>query len=473
MGFFDFLRGSDINQGVENKTMNEAKSFDAVIIGFGKGGKTLAGALGNAGKKTALIEKSPMMYGGTCINVGCIPTKFLVHRARDAKYAENKAEYYAEAVKEELALTEELRGKNLAKAENAPNVTVITGTAKLISNTEVEIVTEQGTEVLTAKQIFLNTGSVPVIPPVEGIQNNPYVVTSEALLKQTKLPGQLVIIGGGYIGVEFASLYADFGSKVTIIQNGSRFLPREDADIADAVRENLASRGVELLTDTDVVSVTEQGGRAVLSVITDGAVRELYADTVLVATGRKPNTKNLGLENAGVDLTARGGVVIDEHLKTTAPNIYAMGDVVGGLQFTYISLDDYRIVRSAVLGDGSYTTDKRGAVPYSVFLNPPFSRVGMSEQEAKDKGYSVKVAKLPAAAIPKALVVEQPAGMLKAIIDEKTGLILGAHLFCEESHEIINTVKLAMDAKLPYTVLRDMVFTHPTMSEAFNDLFNV
>ena len=299
------------------------------------------------------------------------------------------------------------------------------------------------------------------------------MVTSEGLLKQTKLPDQLVIIGGGYIGVEFASLYADFGSKVTIIQNGSRFLPREDADIADAVRENLASRGVELLTNTDVVSVTEKGGKAVLSVMADGAARELYADTVLVATGRKPNTKNLGLENAGVELTARGGVVTDEHLRTTAPNIYAMGDVVGGLQFTYISLDDYRIVRSAVLGDGSYTTDKRGAVPYSVFLNPPFSRVGMSEQEAKDKGYSVKVAKLPAAAIPKALVVEQPSGVLKAIIDEKTGLILGAHLFCEESHEIINTVKLAMDAKLPYTVLRDMVFTHPTMSEAFNDLFNV
>ena len=150
-----------------------------------------------------------------------------------------------------------------------------------------------------------------------------------------------------------------------------------------------------------------------------------------------------------------------------------MGDVVGGLQFTYISLDDYRIGRSAILGDGSYTTEKRGAVPYSVFLNPPFSRVGMSEQEARNKGYSVKVAKIPTAAIPKALVAEQPSGMLKAVIDEKTGLILGAHLFCEESHEMINTVKLAMDAKLPYIALRDMIFTHPTMSEALNDLFNV
>ena len=172
-------------------------------------------------------------------------------------------------------------------------------------------------------------------------------------------------------------------------------------------------------------------------------------------------------------MNARGGVVTDSQLRTTAPNIYAMGDVVGNLQFTYISLDDYRVVRSAILGDGSYTTAHRGAVPYSVFLEPPFSRVGMSEEEAKAKGYSIKVAKLPAAAIPKALVLEQSGGLLKAIIDEKTGHILGAHLFCAESHEMINLVKLAMDAKLPYTVLRNMIFTHPTMSEALNDLFNV
>ncbi len=453
--------------------MEALKHFDAIIIGFGKGGKTLAAALGNAGKKTALIEKSALMYGGTCINVGCIPTKHLVHKAKAAASAENKKAYYEAAIKSELALTEKLRGKNLAKAENTPNVTVITGTAKLLSNTEVRVTNENGTETLKAGQIFLNTGSVPYVPPIEGIENNPYVVTSEKLLKQTKLPEHLVIIGGGYIGVEFASVYADFGSKVTVIQNSSRFLPREDIDIADAVRENLASRGVELLIDTDVKSVASNDEKAVITITTNGNVSKLIADTVLIATGRRPNTKELGLENAGVKLAANGGVVTDEHLRTTAQNIYAMGDVVGALQFTYISLDDFRVVRSALLGDGSYTTDKRGAVPYSVFLDPPFSRVGMSEQEAREKGYSVKVSKLIAAAIPKALVVENPSGILKAVIDEKTGLILGAHLFCEESHEIINIVKLAMDAGLPYTVLRDMIFTHPTMSEALNDLFNI
>ncbi len=181
-----------------------------------------------------------------------------------------------------------------------------------------------------------------------------FVVTSEGLLRQTRLPDRLVIIGGGYIGVEFASIYADFGSRVTIIQNGGRFLPREDEDIAEAVRQNLESRGVEVLTGTDVLAIRTRGNRAVVEVGTDGTTRERNADLVLVATGRKPNTENLGLENAGIAVTARGGVVVDEHLRTTAPNIFAMGDVVGGLQFTYISLDDYRVVRSAVLGDGGY-----------------------------------------------------------------------------------------------------------------------
>ncbi len=456
--------------------MQKNNSFDAIIIGFGKGGKTLAVALGNAGQRTLLIEKSSKMYGGTCINVGCIPTKFLVHKAKRAKFITDFAEkqaYYKQAVEEELSLTEKLRAKNLAKVENTPNVTVVTGFAKLRSSTLVEVTTEKGVEAFEGKRIFLNTGSQPIIPLIEGIRENPCVVTSEELLRQTRLPKSLVIIGGGYIGVEFASTYADFGSQVTMIQNGESFLPREDREIAAAVYESLQSRGVTILTNTEIQSVEEREGKALVKLTRENALRSLEADTVLVATGRKPNTEGLGLENAGVELTARGGVKTDEHLKTTAPNIYAMGDVVGGLQFTYMSLDDFRIVRSAVLGDGSYTAKDRGEIPYSVFINPPFSRVGITEQEATEKGYLVKIARLPASAIPKALATEQPSGVLKAVVDEKTGLILGAHLFCEESHEMINLIKLAMDAKLPYTVLRDMIFTHPTMSEAFNDLFHV
>ena len=457
---------------MENRT-----KYDAVIIGFGKGGKTMAGALGAAGKKVALIEKSDRMYGGTCINVGCIPTKSLVYRAGLAAAKggsfEEKAAAYKAAMEQKEDLTARLRGKNYQKLDSNPNITVIDGTASFQSPHVVEVEKDGRTFQVEGEQIFINTGSSAFIPPIEGLKGNPYVYTSEGLLNLTELPSRLVIIGGGYIGVEFSSIYASFGSKVTILQDGDIFLPREDEEIAGAVRESLESRGIRVMTGVKVKALEQAEGRALVAVDNGKEVQKLEAEAVLVATGRRPNTAGLNLEAAGVEIGPRGGIVTDDSLTTTAPHIYAMGDVRGGLQFTYISLDDFRIVKSKVLGDGSYTLKERGAVPYSVFLIPPFSRVGLSEKEAVEKGYKVKVARLAAAAIPKAQVLEQPAGLLKAVIDEETGLILGAHLFCQESYEMINMVKLAMDAKVPYQVLRDTIYTHPTMSEAFNDLFAV
>ena len=457
---------------MENRT-----KYDAVIIGFGKGGKTMAGALGAAGKKVALIEKSDRMYGGTCINVGCIPTKSLVYRAGLAAAKggsfEEKAAAYKAAMEQKEDLTARLRGKNYQKLDSNPNITVIDGTASFQSPHVVEVEKDGKTFQVEGEQIFINTGSSAFIPPIEGLKGNPYVYTSEGLLNLTELPSRLVIIGGGYIGVEFSSIYASFGSKVTILQDGDIFLPREDEEIAGAVRESLESRGIRVMTGVKVKALEQAEGKALVAVDNGKEVQKLEAEAVLVATGRRPNTAGLNLEAAGVEIGPRGGIVTDDSLTTTAPHIYAMGDVRGGLQFTYISLDDFRIVKSKVLGDGSYTLKERGAVPYSVFLIPPFSRVGLSEKEAVEKGYKVKVARLAAAAIPKAQVLEQPAGLLKAVIDEETGLILGAHLFCQESYEMINMVKLAMDAKVPYQVLRDTIYTHPTMSEAFNDLFAV
>lgn len=457
---------------MENRT-----KYDAVIIGFGKGGKTMAGALGAAGKKVALIEKSDRMYGGTCINVGCIPTKSLVYRAGLAAAKggsfEEKAAAYKAAMEQKEDLTARLRGKNYQKLDSNPNITVIDGTASFQSPHVVEVEKDGKTFQVEGEQIFINTGSSAFIPPIEGLKGNPYVYTSEGLLNLTELPSRLVIIGGGYIGVEFSSIYASFGSKVTILQDGDIFLPREDEEIAGAVRESLESRGIRVMTGVKVKALEQAEGKALVAVDNGKEVQKLEAEAVLVATGRRPNTAGLNLEAAGVEIGPRGGIVTDDSLTTTAPHIYAMGDVRGGLQFTYISLDDFRIVKSKVLGDGSYTLKERGAVPYSVFLIPPFSRVGLSEKEAVEKGYKVKVARLAASAIPKAQVLEQPAGLLKAVIDEETGLILGAHLFCQESYEMINMIKLAMDAKVPYQVLRDTIYTHPTMSEAFNDLFAV
>jgi len=457
---------------MENRT-----KYDAVIIGFGKGGKTMAGALGAAGKKVALIEKSDRMYGGTCINLGCIPTKSLVYRAGLAAAKggsfEEKAAAYKAAMEQKEDLTARLRGKNYQKLDSNPNITVIDGTASFQSPHVVEVEKDGKTFQVEGEQIFINTGSSAFIPPIEGLKGNPYVYTSEGLLNLTELPSRLVIIGGGYIGVEFSSIYASFGSKVTILQDGDIFLPREDEEIAGAVRESLESRGIRVMTGVKVKALEQAEGKALVAVDNGKEVQKLEAEAVLVATGRRPNTAGLNLEAAGVEIGPRGGIVTDDSLTTTAPHIYAMGDVRGGLQFTYISLDDFRIVKSKVLGDGSYTLKERGAVPYSVFLIPPFSRVGLSEKEAVEKGYKVKVVRLAASAIPKAQVLEQPAGLLKAVIDEETGLILGAHLFCQESYEMINMIKLAMDAKVPYQVLRDTIYTHPTMSEAFNDLFAV
>ena len=451
------------------------RQVDAAVIGFGKGGKTLAGALAAAGKTVALVEKSPKMYGGTCINVACIPTKSLVHSAalsaaQGGTFSERAARY-ATAVDEKDRVTGLLRGKNYRKLADLPNVEVVDGTASFADATHLTVAKPDGTrETIEAAQAFINTGARPFVPPIPGV-DGPRVHVSETLLDVRTLPERLVIIGGGYIGMEFASMYANFGSQVTVVQNEDAFLPREDAEIVAAVLDSVEGRGIRVIRGAGVRRIDDEADQAVVTVEISGAEERLPADAVLVATGRRPNVDGLNLEAAGVELTERGAVRTDEHLRTTAPNIWALGDVAGGLQFTYISLDDSRIVKADVLGDGARTTANRGTVPYSVFLDPPFSRAGMTEQEARDAGFDVKVAKLPAAAIPKAQLLQKPTGLLKAVVDAGTGRILGAHLFCEESYEMINTVKLAMDAGLPYQVLRDAVYTHPTMSEAFNDLF--
>lgn len=451
---------------------SEARKYDAVVIGFGKGGKTLAGALATAGQKVAVIERSAAMYGGTCINVGCIPSKFLVHRAglNHAEDADQELRF-EEAMAGKRKLVETLRGKNYHKLADNPNITVIDGEASFVSEHEIEV--NAGSESLTVygDRIFVNTGSSPRALDIPGIEGNPYVYDSEGLLALTKRPKQLVIVGAGYLGLEFSSIFRNFGTEVTLLQNEAGILPREEPEIVQAVRRSLEARGIALLLEARLMGFKVQEGQTEVHYTQDGQDKTLLADAVLIATGRVPNTAALHVERAGLKLNKRGGIETDEQLRSSVPHIFAMGDVRGAEQFTYLSLDDYRIVRSAVLGDGSYTLKQRGAVPYSMFTEPSLARVGMSEAEAKAAGYEVKTAQLPAAAIPKAHVLEQPTGHLKAVVDAGSGRILGAHLFCESAHEMINIVKLAMDAGLPYTALRDGIFTHPTMSEALNDLF--
>jgi pyruvate/2-oxoglutarate dehydrogenase complex dihydrolipoamide dehydrogenase (E3) component len=447
-------------------------NYNAVIIGFGKAGKTLAGALAKAGKTVALIEKSSAMYGGTCINVGCIPSKSLVTSAAEAARHrddsfEEKAARYARAIAEKRRVTGLLRDKNYAKLHDLPGVTIYDGLGRFISSTEVEVLlTAGGSEVLTAEQIFINTGSESILPAIPGIEHNARVFTSASLMELDRLPRRLVLIGAGYIGMEFASLYTSFGAQVTVLQDGEVFLPKEDRDVAGEIRTIQERRGVQFITGAKTRQV--DGGTVIYTV--GDVEHRLEADAILLATGRRPNTELLQAEKAGVALTRRGAVEVDEHLRTTVPNIWAMGDVNGGPQFTFISLDDYRIVLSQLKGTGK-SRASRVNVPYSVFMDTPLSRVGLTQQEAEAQGLPIRVLKLPTAAVPKAQVLRKTDGFLKAIIHAETGKILGVALLCPESYEMINTVKLAMDMNADAATLRDMIYTHPTMTEAFNDLF--
>ena len=440
--------------------------YDIVVIGFGKAGKTLAAKFSKAGKSVALVEKDKNMYGGTCINVGCIPSKRLITDAAKSPKGEfeEKAQHYKETVAEKKKLTAALNKANYDKVAST-GVDIIDGTASFKDNHHIIVSTKDGNVEIEAEKFIINTGSVTVIPKIEGA-NSKGVYTSESIMNLEELPKRLTIVGGGYIGLEFASMYADFGSKVTVVQDGDVFLPREDEDIAKAIREVLEAKAVEIVTGAKVTKAEE--GK--LYYEASGESKTLDSDAILLAVGRRPNTDDLGCENAGVKLTDRGGVVTDEHLKTSANNIWAAGDVCGKLQFTYISLDDSRIIWDEIMGEDKRTTENRGAFSYSVFINPPFSRVGMSEKDAKAAGVDYKVLSLSANAIPKAKVLRKTDGLLKALV-KADGTILGAELFCEESYEMINFIKLAIDHGIKARDIANFIFTHPTMSESLNDLF--
>jgi pyruvate/2-oxoglutarate dehydrogenase complex dihydrolipoamide dehydrogenase (E3) component len=436
--------------------------YQAIIIGFGKAGKTLAATLAKTGWRVAIVEQSNTMYGGTCINIGCIPTKTLVH---DAELQHD----FAAAMQRKASVVSFLRDKNFHNLADLENVDVIEGRAEFIDNHTVRVVQPTGAIELSGEKIFINTGAQATMPNVAGLMTTPGVFDSTGLLNLTQRPERLGILGGGYIGVEFASMFANFGSKVTIYEAAPLFLAREDRDIADAIANILRDKGVEIILNARVQAVSSHDG-AVQVQMPEGVQT---VDALLVASGRKPATENLQLQKAGVDVNERGAIVVNKYLRTSADNIWAMGDVTGGLQFTYISLDDFRIVRDNLLGEGLRNTGDRQNVPYSVFMTPPLSRVGMTEEQARASGAAVQVVTLPVAAIPRARVMNDTRGVLKAVVNRETKQILGVSLLCVDSHEMINIIKTVMDAGLPYTTLRDQIFTHPSMSESLNDLFSL
>lgn len=446
---------------------------DILVVGFGKGGKAVAAAMARLGKRVVLVEQSDQMYGGTCPNVGCVPTKALVHRANKRRPEDPPQEWYERAVGEVHAITSLFRQGNFDAMDGLDNATVITGHAEFTDPHTVRVQTAQGHVTVRAEHILINTGSTPVVPDIPGLRASKYLVTSTDLIHRRELPERLAIVGGGYLGIEFAAIYRRFGSQVTLFESTARILDHEDDDVQAVAEKILVDQGIEIVTGANVTEVRDGDTEATVLYMHDGRERTLAADAVLAAAGRRPATDGLGLAAAGVRTTARGAVEVDEYLRTSQPHIFALGDVNGGPQFTYVSLDDSRIVLDQLVGAGKRSTGDRVAVPRTLFMTPPLANVGLTEGEARRAGYRVKIASQPVAEIvsmPRAYVVEETRGVMKFVIDVETDEILGAALLSVDAQELINVVALAMRHGIEASRLADAIYTHPSSTEAFNDV---
>ena len=439
--------------------------FDKIIIGFGKAGKTLAVLAANKGEKVALIERSPKMYGGTCINIACIPTKVLAVAASEDLTFE-------EAIARKFDVVQRLNSKNYNMLADNESITVFDGFGSFLDENTILVESNGEKLELSADKIIINTGAESFIPQISGIEEglkDSKILTSTELLENQEVIDNLAIIGGGFIGLEFASTFAKLGTKVTIFERGDKIFADEDDSMRKVIFDFLASQGVnfEFNSNIEAFENVENG------ILVQNNGKKSAFNKVLISTGRKPATAKLNLERAGIKTLENGGIWTNENLQTSNSKVWAVGDVRGKEQFTYASLDDFRILRSQFYGDGKYSLKNRVNLPNSIFLQVPFSKVGLTEKQALEEGFEIKVKEIPAAAVPKLQLEFKTMGLLRAIVDSKTNKILGAALFCYNSPEVINIIKTAIDAGLDYTILRDQIFTHPTVAESLNDLFNL
>ena len=450
------------------------EKYDLVVVGGGKAGKSLAMLRAKKGDKVFMVERDKI--GGTCINVACIPTKTLVSSARRLAEVRTAAAYGVDLPGADLASAgvdlEALRARKESvvggmveahkKMFAAPGLDFVLGTAKFVGPKTVEAKLADGSvRVVEGEKVLINTGTTPAIPPIEGLSDVDYW-TSEDALRLTEIPDRLVILGGGVIGVEMASMMAAFGADVTLIEGGEHILAREDADVAEEMAANLAAQGVTVRTGERAVRVSS-GDEGIVVHTTAG---EVAGTRLLVALGRTPATKGLGLEAAGVELTERGFVKVDSRLETTAPGVYAAGDVAGTPQFTHASWNDFRVLRDLFAGKDASTEGR--LIPWAVFATPELGRVGMSESEARAAGRDIRVAKVAAAAVPRAKTHGHVEGFYKVVVDAETEEILGAAIVAESASEVIAAVQTAMLGGLPWPKLRDAVIAHPTMAEGLN-----
>jgi pyruvate/2-oxoglutarate dehydrogenase complex dihydrolipoamide dehydrogenase (E3) component len=456
---------------------NAPEGYDAILIGSGQGGNPLAGALAAAGKKTALIERQDV--GGTCINRGCTPTKTMVASARVAYLARRGADYGVDVgnvaidlgrVRErKRAIVSSFRGGGEKRLEKA-HVELIRGEASFTGPQQIRVALRSGGERrLTAPQIFINTGTRSAAPPIEGLDTVPYL-DNERIMELDQVPEHLVILGGGYIGIEFCQMFRRFGSKVTVIQSGPQLLSGEDPDVAGEVLKILRQDGIEVLLNARTEKITQSSGAIALTVVAAGQTLTVEGSHLLVATGRVPNTDALNPAAGGVQVDKRGYIQANDRLETSATGVYALGDVKGGPQFTHIAYDDYRILKANLLDGGKRTVRDR-MVPYTVFMDPQLGRVGMTEGEARKSGRPIRVARMPMTSVARALEVDETRGLMKAIVDAESEEILGATVLGIEGGEIMAVFQTAMMGRIKFSTLRDAVFAHPTLAESLNNLF--
>jgi pyruvate/2-oxoglutarate dehydrogenase complex dihydrolipoamide dehydrogenase (E3) component len=457
--------------------MTESEHYDAIIIGAGQSGVPLSTALAGAGWKTALIEEKHV--GGTCINEGCTPTKTMVASARVAYLTRRTADYgvhagpvnvnMEEVRQRKRDIVKEFRQSNLNRIEES-GAELLMGTATFTGPDAVALrLNGGGMRRLFGEKIFINTGARPRIPQISGLENVRYL-NSTSIMELARLPEHLLIIGGGYVGVEFGQMFRRFGSQVTVVQRSEQLLTREDADVAEAVADILREDGIQILFNSQPVQVEEQEGEIRLALNTADGEQTLTGTDLLIATGRVPNTEKLMPAAAGIKTDERGHIQVNDRLETNVANIYATGDVKGGPAFTHISYDDFRVLRTNLLEGGSMSIKDR-MVPYTVFMDPQLGRVGLSEAQAREQGLNVQVAKMPMNYVARALEVDETRGFMKVVVDADSQQILGCAILGIQGGEIMGAIEIAMLGKLPYTALRDAVFAHPTLVESLNNLF--
>lgn len=460
--------------------MTATEQYDAIVIGAGQSGGPIAGALGNAGWRTALIERAHV--GGTCINYGCTPTKTMIASARVAHLARRGDDYGVQTGPIDVDLSvvrdrkrnivEMFRGGSQSAIESTENLDLIFGEARFTGEKQIDVALKGGgSRQMTAETIIVNAGGRPRRLDLPGM-DQVKIHSSETIMELGSVPEKLLVIGGGAVGLEFGQMFRRFGSQVTLLERSGRVATQEDAEIGDAIGEIFTEDGIDVLCNSSATGFAPAGGGKIeVSIESGDQERTITVNEVLMAVGRVPNTDWLDAQAAGLELDDQGYIAVNDRLETNVPGVYAIGDINGQPAFTHISYNDFLILRQNLLENGNASRAGR-MLPYTIFIDPQLGRIGLNEQQARDQGYDVQVFQLPMSSVARALEVDETRGLMRAVVNKADDRILGASILGIEGGEIAGAIQIAMMGDLPYTAIRDGVFSHPTLIESLNNLFS-